>query len=202
MVRVRGLLATALLLTSHTLLTLRQNRLQHPVEVLEDVGVDEADQSEPFIDQRTRPPFIVSLPALVRLAVQLDDQPRLRAVVIGDVTPNRVLPAELEAIEPAVAQAPPQLLLGGRGLLAHFFGAAPQQLRVDPVGAKAVLLVGLHCGLTRFRKGPSPQPSPLGTGERGKDGPATIPSPLYSGERAGVRGSFLFRDRLERRIDD
>jgi hypothetical protein len=46
--------------------------------------------------------------------VRLDDQPMPQAYEVSDVTPDRQLAAELQAVQTAVSQQPPQQLLRRR----------------------------------------------------------------------------------------
>ena len=66
----------------------------------------------------------------MRIAVEFDDQPRLRAIEIRDEWPNRMLPAELEAVELAIAEQFPELDFGGSAIATHGAGES-KETRID-----------------------------------------------------------------------
>jgi len=69
---------------------------------------------------------ILRLPAIVRLPVQLHDEPQFMAVEVRDETPERHLPAELEPAKVPAAEQLPQEFLRARGLVTHRAGAIQQ----------------------------------------------------------------------------
>jgi len=66
--------------------------------------------------------FVVRLTTSMGITVQLNNKFAFCTEVIGDVVPDRMLSAELEAVQPSVPEAPPHFLFSGSGRLTHLLG--------------------------------------------------------------------------------
>jgi hypothetical protein len=73
--------------------------------------------------EESRSSLVVIHALVVRRAVEFDDQLRLVAEEVRDVRTDGNLTAEFEAIEFAVTEVVPELLLGGNVLTAQVSGA-------------------------------------------------------------------------------
>src|SRR6202040_1637796 len=80
------------------------------------VEVPEPQNATPIVTQKRAPAFVLIFSLRVLRSINFDDQHRLQANEIDEERPDRVLPAELEAIELPLAQPRPQLLFGFRGV--------------------------------------------------------------------------------------
>ena len=141
-------------------LELSANHFQHPVSVLQDVVVPEADDAiaERFDDLRAGSVrFGRMLPA-----VDLDREAQSSAGEVGDMRANRKLADELSAFEPATSQIVPEPVLRVSASSAQFACDGSQSL---------------------FRQGrtPSSQPSPRrGEGAIRRPGTTVHESPLVN----------------------
>ncbi len=121
---------------------------EHALDVAQDIRVPETDDFIPGALKRCSAQGI-SL-GRVLPAVGFDDQPRLEADEVGDVTVDGHLPAKLRIGKLAGTQMPPQQLFGIRGIAAEVFGAAGRHRH--------------NCNLPAYRRRPLTLPSPLATG--------------------------------------
>ena len=96
------------------------DRLHHPIQVLDHLAVPEPDDLKSARLEHLRPLGVVIGLIKVLSAVEFDDQLGVDAGEIGDVAVNRKLAAELEPVELASSQRPPEAclnlrLLGAQG---------------------------------------------------------------------------------------
>jgi hypothetical protein len=96
-----------------------RNNLHHCVQTLLYVVIGKAQHAKPQRLQKLLADGVFFQRVLVYRAVHLDDDLRVGAVEIRDKTVDAVLAAELESGDLAVAQAFPQRVLGGRGVVVH-----------------------------------------------------------------------------------
>jgi hypothetical protein len=72
-----------------------QNRKEHSFQVVQNIIVSEAYNTEPLLPKETLALLVMRRLTLMALAVDLDDQAMLVAIKIGDIRFDGMLPAEL-----------------------------------------------------------------------------------------------------------
>jgi hypothetical protein len=100
-----------------------KKRLKDRIRVPENVIVQKTNDMLPIKLDSRRPPVVVRSTISMRFPTQFYDKPRLRAVKVGNISIDAMLPAKLRPAELAIAKKSPELLLGGRGIFAHRAGA-------------------------------------------------------------------------------
>ena len=144
--------------------------MKDAVDIAKNVVVPKAEDANTYTIQilRTRSILFRQRFPSMSSAVELDNEPRLVAVEVGDVTADRDLPAEFRASEPTVAQGFPECSLS-------VGTPAPQGARLIEGVSKQLCSFLFHA--------PHPDPLPEGEGE-----PPFLPAAFRSSNSSRVFG--------------
>jgi hypothetical protein len=101
-----------------------KNRRQYRIKIISHIRVSETDDANAASGEDLTPPLVVRPSVAVLVAVQLDSELRLHAIEVDDEPVDRHLTAELQAVELAVADRPPEEALGVGVVVTHDAGEA------------------------------------------------------------------------------
>jgi hypothetical protein len=97
----------------------RADRAEHAGQVVADSVVREAQDAVAGVGEGGAALGVSRLLPSVDRAIELDAEAALDTAEVEDERPDRVLAAELQAVQPSTAQRLPEELLGGRLALAQ-----------------------------------------------------------------------------------
>jgi len=101
--------------------------MHHPFQFTKHLIIRESKNGMAF-SLEPRVPLLIAFPPrfkIMTLTVELDDQSCRMTDEIGDVVPQRYLPAETETLDPMRLDVAPQQSLGASHSLPKFFRSAP-----------------------------------------------------------------------------
>jgi hypothetical protein len=144
----------------------RIDRLHNTLDALTDLVVPEPDDAIPLAHKPLRTCFVTSPSRIAMVgAINFDDQPRRHACEVGDVRPDRHLPAEMRPGHREAAETTPEPCFRVGRIRAQPSGCCAMRLADRRLGhACHPTPPAFACALLRLRRSTLPLQAPPGEG--------------------------------------